>query len=215
MNNEVDEISAEDLEAAGDVYDSYRKELEEKKANEKKLINTMIECCYGNCCGTTRRLGITESSGIHFTESGLSRLHCTIGWLSGLVQANVPGAEKTALDFLNAIRRYSLDKAKEPKMFTTVGTWDKFSYPKRVVSFSDVSFSDDGTLGGFNFAMFNLCEEQDGDAASDKRNTVIEIVGTKLVYHRIMYGGLLYHGNYGSNVLAVTLDNCSGWSYHT
>lgn len=185
----------------------------------KEMIDDLLNHHQG-CLGLMRRLNLTEMYGIHFEESGLARFNTTIGFLQGTLVAagnnlenpkELEAAKALACDFLNAITQYVVDRNDEP-MWTTVSDFDTWKYPKRMIVFAD-----DSTFGGFGFGMYNLCENPFNPSEDEKKRHCMEIdvVGKKLWYRMIMYGGLIYH-NRSNNPLTVKIGTDSRvWCYHT
>jgi len=207
---EVDEIPVEELYAAQDIYD---KEVKEKR---DKIISEFVNMSYSSWYSFERHLNVSLMDGVHFTEAGMCRAMHTVGWLTAMHQCKPEIGDVLILDFIKNIQRYSINYEKNPQMYREVSEHHHCSFPTRIISFSD-----DGTFGGFGFGLYEMCDEpltyRDGKTVEQMRAEKVECfepLGEKLYYRRIMYGGLLYHGPGCGQTFAVTLDPCC-WSYHT
>jgi hypothetical protein len=100
---------------------------------------------------------------------------------------------------------------------------------------SKVIVGDDGTFGGFTFAVMsgipnerlNESERERCDAELADWISIKDVSGeyvkdfggyhkqAKVQYRFAFNGGLLYHGPGGGEVFAVTMDNSRFWSIHT
>jgi hypothetical protein len=140
-----------------------------------------------------------------FSESGLSRLFATFGWLHGLPE---PIGRGLAADLFEQFDRLN----------TYGGTETRHGY--EIPRFR-VSLTDDGTLHGFGLTWSRLQDEAYQPAEGYRSELTLERWDPTVKherYHWYRYGwngALLYHGPGRGEVFAVTLDSTRAWSVHT
>jgi len=165
--------------------------------------------------------------GMVFREGAVARFANIAGWVNGLAMAGQKElASRMADDLDTAMQRLA---SFTRRYDFSVESGFANAWQNKVV------VGDDGTFGGFSFAVIGgipnerlsaseraLCDDDLAEWVSIKDvsgNYVRDWDGcakqTKVHYRFAFNGGLLYHGPGGGEVFAVTLDNSRFWSIHT